>query len=170
MHPGWYIARVVLALIKSGKGSECPLHKSWPQQITITITSSTALNLDWYFNLNGSGTKWPLSYWTLKRTPTTTPLEFVPISNCASLEPRSLSSYGRTTNVRHTSTCPLSLFYCSLCDAVGVCLHKSVTKEFPYLLLSEHRISERWLVETPFPSSLATNIPSFRYPDQYVAI
>jgi hypothetical protein len=47
---------------------------------------------------------------------------------------------------RKGNTLPQVLFF-RLCVTVDMCLNKPVTKEFPYLLLREHRIAERRLVQ-----------------------
>jgi hypothetical protein len=57
--------------------------------------------------------------------------------------PRSLSSYGKTSKKHLHKFC-----FCSLCVTVGMCLHKSVTKELLYWLLREHRIAVRRLVDS----------------------
>jgi hypothetical protein len=51
-----------------------------------------------------------------------------------------------------------SLCLLNLCIIVDMCLNKSVTKEFPYLLVREHRIAERRLAE-PLPQEHRFLVP-----------
>jgi hypothetical protein len=56
-------------------------------------------------------------------------LQIVFHSNCDSLDLRSLNCYGRTAK-ETPNFCKLCFF--SLCITADMCLHKTVTNEFPY--------------------------------------
>jgi hypothetical protein len=123
------------------------LYNSFELALILELTSSGTN----YLTLLGSRTDFLRERLEMSLVPL---LQFVLYPTCGSFELQKLSNYGRTTKDTHFhKLCLFSLFV-----TVDIYLNLSVTKEFPYALLREHRIDKRRLVE-PIPQKRLFVVP-----------